>query len=106
MLKCTARTVCSTALLFYSCHCNPFWLLGIFLSKLTDQLHPAPTAWSAEPVSKSLRDPHWSLRVQVGYDVGDHPELLLAAAGRHNGAAADEAGVKDDMLARLRTLKR
>jgi hypothetical protein len=47
--------------------------------------------------------------LQVGYDVADHPDLLLvAASSKRRGAAgaAEDAGVKDEMLARMRNLRR
>jgi hypothetical protein len=47
--------------------------------------------------------------LQVGYDVVDHPDLLLvAASSKRRGAAgaADDADVKDEMLARMRNLRR
>jgi hypothetical protein len=47
--------------------------------------------------------------LQVGYDVGDNPELLLAA-GRHRRRAGDsdelDAAAKGAMLAQLSNLKK
>jgi hypothetical protein len=46
---------------------------------------------------------------QVGYDVADHLDFRqVNASSKQRGAAgaADDAGVKDEMLARMRNLRR